>query len=227
VVYPQALLRQALVALLLDLGSFGTVLGAKNAEQALDLVAARSPGLVLIGGAPPEVDIVGVGRAIHVAAPRTSVVAFVPSDSGDVVLDLLRVGVQGCLDRDAGQAELHLAVQTITTGGTYVSPSIVEELATGARGGAFELLGSPGPVKDLSARELQVLQLAAEGYGNTAVAQELRLSVKTVEAHKAHIAHKLGVRGSAGLIKYAIRKGLVDLEPRPAPPVDSVSRHKV
>ena len=65
---------------------------------------------------------------------------------------------------------------------------------------------------ELSVREREVLQLVAEGHGNQSIARKLTLSVKTVEAHKSHICQKLGVRGRTELIKYAIRKGLIDLE---------------
>jgi two-component system response regulator NreC len=68
------------------------------------------------------------------------------------------------------------------------------------------------PKELLSVREREILQLVAEGHGNQSIARKLTLSVKTVEAHKSHISQKLGVRGRTELIKYAIRKGLIDLE---------------
>ena len=90
-------------------------------------------------------------------------------------------------------------------------------------------LTEEAPQKEiLSVREREILQLVAEGYGNQAIAAKLCLSVKTVEAHKAHIMRKLNVKGRTELIKYAIRKGLIDLEaepPRPTavPGAESVS----
>ena len=131
----------------------------------------------------------------------------------ELILNMLRAGAAGCLLKDADVAELLLAIRTAYRGGSYLSPQIAERMVQQLR--PLRLGTGPSAAAQrelLSVREREILQLVAEGVGNPRSPRKLTLSVKTVEAHKAHICQKLGVRGRTELIKYAIRKGLIDLE---------------
>jgi two-component system response regulator NreC len=220
VVYPQALLRQALCALVRGFAGVNTTLGASSAREAARIATLSRPAIGLVGGSLPDGSLAEVCRMILGVAPHMRLLVLLPPNPGSAVLDLLRVGAQGCLAEDAGQDEMEHAMRIVANGGTHVSSSIVDQLARGARGAVLEPGALVQPPRPLSSREEQVLQLAAEGYGNIAIADRLAVSVKTVEAHKAHIAHKLGVRGSVALIKHAISRGLVELEP-PEPQTSS------
>jgi two-component system response regulator NreC len=213
VIYPQALLRQALCALVRGFPGVNTVLGAGSARDAARIAAMSRPAIGLLGGSLPDGSLAEVCRLLLGAAPHMRLLVLMPPNPGSTVLELLRAGAHGCLAEDAGQDEMESAMRVVANGGTHVSGTIVDQLARGAREAVLKPgAGVPGR-RPLSSREEQVLQLAAEGYGNTAIADQLAVSVKTVEAHKARIAHKLGVRGSVALLKHAISRGLVELEP--------------
>jgi DNA-binding NarL/FixJ family response regulator len=224
VVYPRLLLRQALCALVGGFDGVSTVLSAGTGREGAYIAAVERPAVVLVGGDIPDGTLPETCRLLAENAPRARIVALAAANAGDLVLELLRSGTHACLDHDTGQRDLEVALGIVASGGTFVSPSIVEKLASGTRRTVpgFSDVGDAEP--RFTMREDQVLRLAAEGHGNLAIAEELGISVKTVEAHKARINTKLGVRGQVGILKYAIRKGLIDLQPeRSIPASDPVA----
>jgi two-component system response regulator NreC len=127
------------------------------------------------------------------------------------ILDALRAGAFGYVIKRSDVKELLLAIQAVHHGNPYISASISDGRS------AIELLmqarsGVSGPSDKLTDREREILQLVAEGYPNQAIADRLVLSVKTVEAHKAHIMAKLGAQRTTDLIRYALRKGIISLD---------------
>jgi DNA-binding NarL/FixJ family response regulator len=213
VVYPRLLLRQALCALVGGFDGVSTVLSAGTGREGAYIAAVERPTVVLVGGDVSDETLPETCRLLAENAPRARIVVLTAASAGDMVLELLRSGTHACLDRDAGQRDLEVALGIVASGGTFVSPSIVEELARSARRTASGVREVGDSEPRFTMREDQVLRLAAEGHGNLAIAEELGISIKTVEAHKARINTKLGVRGQVGILKYAIRKGLIDLEP--------------
>ena len=128
------------------------------------------------------------------------------------LLQALRAGAAGYVVKNSDLDELLLAIQSVHRGNTYFSAAVSEEVAVNE-----VLLQSKQPEPKtgydlLTGREREVLQLIAEGLSNQRIADELVISVKTVEAHKAHIMSKLHARNRTDLIRYAIRRGLVGLE---------------
>jgi two-component system response regulator NreC len=128
------------------------------------------------------------------------------------LLQALRAGASGYIVKNSELDELVLAVQSVHRGNTYFSSAVSEEIAVNE-----VLLQSKQPEPRagydlLTAREREVLQLIAEGLSNQSVADELFISVKTVEAHKAHIMSKLHAQNRTDLIRYALRRGLIGLE---------------
>jgi DNA-binding NarL/FixJ family response regulator len=140
--------------------------------------------------------------------PRTKILVLSGYGYEDRVRAALRAGASGYVLKSSGSEELMLAIKTVAQSNTYLS----ESLAEGNQLRNFLLADDEKKEPQLSAREREVLQLIAEGYTNRAIAQRLFISVKTVEAHKEHIVQKLGVRGNAELIRYAIRKGLIFID---------------
>jgi two-component system response regulator NreC len=133
----------------------------------------------------------------------------------DQILAALRAGASGYVVKKSDVTELLLGIQAVHRGNTYFSSAIsdavpVSELLWQAQKGE----GKAG-YDLLTSREREVLQLIAEGYSNQRIAEDLFISVKTVEAHKAHIMSKLHAQNRTDLIRYAIRKGIVNLEAAP------------
>ncbi len=217
VVYPQSLLRQALCALVGSFAGVERVLAADGGQNAARIARSSRCATAVIGGSPPEGSLAQVCRMIVEAAPGIRVLVLMPPLPGTAVLDVLRAGARACLADDAGKDEMEAAMRVVGDGGTHISTTLVEEMALRVRSHLLAPGSQVPSAQELSAREEEVLRLTGEGVGNSAIARQLGLSVKTVEAHKARIAQKLGIRGSVALLKHAIIRGLVDLEPAGQP----------
>jgi DNA-binding NarL/FixJ family response regulator len=211
VVHPLRMLRQALGALVGTLGVGSAVLEASTDQEAAELLKRSGPAIVLLAGHNADDPPTGACRLIQASAPGARLLVLMSAYSLETGLDVLRAGAHGCLVHDADRDELQQALAVLAAGGTYVSPAVGDALALSARRYAAGGAWPESPRRPISTREEQVLLLIAEGQANSAIARTLSLSVKTVESHKARLAAKLGVRGSVGLITYAIRRGLVDV----------------
>jgi DNA-binding NarL/FixJ family response regulator len=142
-------------------------------------------------------------------APRTRVIILSMHSTEEYVVQALRAGAAGYLLKDAGTAELELAVQAVVAGGTYLSPVVSKHVVGGyMRRLDGELVSRP----ELTPRQREILQLVAEGRTTKEIAQVLGLGVKTVETHRTELMARLKIREVAGLVRYAIRVGLVSAE---------------
>src|SRR5919199_1052170 len=210
--YRHTLLRQALRTLLAAQGDVEIVSGAEDGKEAVELAEKHRPDVVLMDTQLPIVSGIEATRLIKKRARSVRVLLLTLGADDEYILDLLRAGASGCLLKDADAQELTLAIRAAHRGGSYLSPAISDKMVQNYIRLADGLIDEVPQKEVLSVREREILQLVAEGLGNQAIAQKLCLSVKTVEAHKAHIMRKLNVKGRTELIKYAIRKGLIELE---------------
>ena len=217
VAYRHSLLRQALRTAISAQNDMEVTHEAQDGKEAIEMAEQFQPDVIVMDTQMPVVS--GVEATTHMKrrASKSKVLLLTLGADDEMILSILRAGANGCLLKDADLNEMMLAIRTVHRGGSYLSPEIADRMVQNYVRFA-EKPGESRPQRELlSVREREILQLVAEGLGNQAIAQRLTLSVKTVEAHKAHISQKLGVRGRTELIKYAIRKGLIDLEmERPA-----------
>jgi DNA-binding NarL/FixJ family response regulator len=211
--YRHTLLRQALRTLLTAQGDVEVVSEAEDGKEAVELAEKLRPDVVLMDTQLPIVSGIEATRLIKKRARSVRVLLLTLGADDEYILDLLRAGASGCLLKDSDAQELTLAIRAAHRGGSYLSPAISDKMVQNYIRLADGLIDEVPPKKELlSVREREILQLVADGCGNQQIAQRLCLSVKTVEAHKAHIMRKLNVQGRTELIKYAIRKGLIELE---------------
>lgn len=203
-------LRDTLRLLLETHGEVEVVGEASDGRQAIDLAEQLKPDVVLMDTAMPGLNGIEATGVIRKRLPKTKVLILSGYGHEDQVRAALRAGASGYVLKSSSSDELLLAIRTVYQSNTYLSQSLAE----GDRLRTYLLAsdGKGGRESTLSPREREVLQLIAEGYTNKQIAERLFISVKTVEAHKEHIVQKLGVRGSAELIRYAIRKGLIFIE---------------
>jgi len=136
-------------------------------------------------------------------SPATRTVILTMQEDPEYARRALRAGALGYVLKDAADGELVDAVRSVAEGGTYLNPALGARLATTPE----QPSGPPGA---LSGREAQVLRLIALGYTNAVIAEQLFLSVRTVETHRAHIQQKLGRSTRAELVRYALDNGLLD-----------------
>jgi len=212
IAYRHTLLRQALRTVLATQSDIEVVIEAADGREAIEMAEKMQPDIVLMDTQLPVVSGIEATQLIKKRSSRSRVLLLTLGADDELILSMLRAGASGCLLKDADVSELLLAIRTAHRGGSYLSPQIAERMVQNYVRYASNPTEHQPPKELLSVREREILQLVAEGTGNQQIAQKLCLSVKTVEAHKAHIMRKLNVKGRTELIKYAIRKGLIELE---------------
>jgi DNA-binding NarL/FixJ family response regulator len=190
---------------ILDAQSDMEIVGeASNGREALEIATKLSPDVVVMDVAMPELNGIEATRRMGEAAPRTRVLALSMHKDSVYVREILRAGARGYLLKDSVDEDLIAAVRAIARGEGYLSPGVADAVLTDYRQHVTD------PIDLLTSREREVLQLIAEGKTNKEIATTLSLSVYTVDAHRGRIMEKLNLHSTGELVRFAIRKGLVD-----------------
>lgn len=183
---------------------------AADGEQAYELVAREKPDILLmdISMPPGQSGLVACGR-ITQDHPSTRIIVVTMFAEPEYLYFTLQGGAAGYLLKNSSSEELVSAIRMVQGGGTYIHPKMVESLTRQL----FSLSGEGEDVsyKQLTTRELEILQLLAKGHTNKEISEKIYLSIKTVEAHRSKIYAKLGFKTRADLVAYAIRHKLLDL----------------
>lgn len=211
VVDDHALVREGIKSLLQALPQI-TVIG--EAEDGLDAITrARElrPDLVLMDIGMPRMTGVEATRHIRQEMPGVQVVALTIHESEEYLFQMLRAGAAGYVLKKSHPSEMLAAIEAAMRQETYLTPSMAKGLVTDYLRRVGE--GEEEPTyRELTDREREVLKLIAEGYTNPEIGMLLHISVKTVQAHRSNIMEKLDLHRPAALVRYAIRKGLVEAE---------------
>ena len=203
------LVRAGLRALLESLEGVEVVAEAAHGRQALGLMATHHPNVVLMDIGMPEMNGLEATARIVKDFPNSRVIILSMHSSEEYVLKALRAGAAGYLIKDAGSAELEVAVRAVARGESYLSPAVSKHVV-----GEYvrRVSGEEHPLEVLTPRQREILQLLAEGHSTQDIAQILNISAKTVETHRAQLMERLDIHDLAGLVRYAIRAGLVNSE---------------
>lgn len=208
-----ALVRAGFRAMLDDLPEVEVIAEAENGRQALEITQEQRPDVVLMDIAMPGLNGLDSTARISRDYPEVRVVILSMHISEEYVISALRAGASGYLLKDADPSELALAVRAVARGETYLSPGVSKHVIDDylrRTGGMEEHSLDPGSSHPLTPRQREVLQLIAEGHTSRDIARVLKISLKTVESHRQGIMNRLDIHDLAGLVRYAIRKGLVD-----------------
>lgn len=209
------LVRAGIRALLQTLPGVEVVAEAGNGREALRLAEAHRPDIVFMDIAMSGMNGLEATTRIARDLPGTRVIILSMHASEEYVLQALRAGASGYLLKDAGTAELELAVTAVARGETYLSPAIskhvIDDHMRRVSGGQADAFGN-NPFNKLTPRQREILQLIAEGHTMQDIARILSISLKTVETHRAQLMERLGIYDVPGLVRYAIRIGLVSSE---------------
>jgi len=196
------LVRQGVRALL-ERQNFDVVAEASDGQEAVRMAEQTRPDIAVLDLSMPNLNGIDAGREILRVSPRTRFLLLTMHTEEHHILEALRAGARGCVTKTQASEHLVEAINEIVADGVYLSPSV-----SGAVVQAY-LAGSPLIYEPLTARERQVLQLVAEGRTTKEVAAQLGVSVKTAESHRSRIMDKLDIHSTAGLVHYAIRRGLI------------------
>ncbi len=204
-----ALVRAGICALLEQRPRLEVVAEAQDGNEALRLAAELQPDIVLMDIAMPSLSGLEATRKLEKEWPNVRVIILSMHSDEQHVLQALRAGAAGYLLKGASFEELDLAITSVVNGDIYLSPSISRPLVSEYLRRAV----NDHPARErLSPRQQEVLQLIAEGKTTKQVALTLNVSVKTAETHRAQLMRRLGVNDVAGLVRYAIKIGLVQLQ---------------
>lgn len=183
---------------------------AATGRKAVELAQKLSPDVVIMDIAMPQMNGLEATRQILKARPEMKVLILSAHSDDAYVASVMALGAAGYLIKQTSSHFLAEAIREVHAGKTFYSPSVARRL----RSRRLESLGregAPAPsATHLSSREMEVLQLIAEGEANKQIAEALSISVKTVEKHRDHLMHKLDIHDTAGLTRYAIKTGVIE-----------------
>jgi DNA-binding NarL/FixJ family response regulator len=200
------LIRAGIRALFRGMAGVEVVAEAGNGVEALAIVEAHRPDILLADITMPRLNGLELaGRVTRELAP-TRVIILSMHASEEYARRALQVGAAGYLLKEAEVAELEIAVKAVARGETYLSPAVSTHLIAGYLGRTGGVLS---PAGELTPRQREILRLVAEGLMTKAIARRLGISIKTVEGHRTQLMDRLGIHDVAGLVRYAIRIGLL------------------
>ena len=202
-----AVMRAGLRLLLNGQEDMQVVDEAGDGWQTVEKAVALKPDIVLLDITMPGLSGLEAARQIRQQAPEVKLLVLTMHDDEAYLRQFLQIGAAGYMVKKAADTELVAAIRAVHRGESFVHPSLTRVLID--RYLQQPQVKAKGPVEELTPRETEVLRLVAQGYTSQQVADQLSISVNTVETHRAHIMEKLGLRGRAQLVRYAIARGLL------------------
>lgn len=201
------MVRESLVGVLQAEPDIDVVAQAADGIEAVELAERTRPDIVVTDLSMPRLGGLEVVRRLREAQPQIKVLVLTMHSEDEYVLQVVRAGASGYLVKDSAASELVAAVRSLHAGRGYFGPqaarALAEQLQRPDRNGA-------DPYGELTAREREVFHLIAEGFTTKEIAKRLDISVKTAENHRGRVLDKLDMRNTAELVRYALRRGLVE-----------------
>jgi DNA-binding NarL/FixJ family response regulator len=201
-----ALVRKGIRSLLEKLDNIEIVGEASEGREALELSKTHQPDIVFMDITMPGLNGLEAITRMKKECPTARVIMLSMHAREEYFQQALESGAAGYLLKDADWMELELAIRTVMRGETYLTPTVAKYAVDAYR---RRNDGEQGPLACLSSRQKEILQLIAEGYANKEIAQRLNLSPRTVETHRAELMERLNIRDVPGLVKLALRAGLI------------------
>lgn len=201
-----ALVRAGIRALLDKTTDIKVVAEAGDGQETLDFIEAHEPDIVLLDITMPELSGLEVLEKVQQDFPAVQVIILTIHDDPAYAVGALRAGADGYLPKKAASHELVQAIRAVTRGETYLSPEISKDALAD-----YKTTIEGHSVEELTPRQLDVLRMIAEGYSTKEIARGLNISAKTVETHRSLLMQRLNIHDVAGLVRYAIKTGLVKI----------------
>jgi DNA-binding NarL/FixJ family response regulator len=196
------LVRQGLKSLL-DREGYNVVGEGSDGQEALKHVASLQPDIAIMDISMPLMNGINAAREIHRSSPKTKAIVLTQHDEDEYVSEALDAGVKGYVLKSQVASDLLEAIRQVSRGQVYLSPGVAQAVMNAYKKKAEK------PKDPLTPRERQVLQLIAESKSTKDVASLLGISVKTAESHRSRLMQKLDIHDTAGLVRYAVRRGMV------------------
>ena len=201
------MVRESLVRVLEAAGDVEVVAQAADGIEAVEKAELTRPDIVVTDLAMPRLGGLEVVRRLREKLPETRVLVLTMHQEDEYVLQAVRAGASGYLVKDSAAEELLAAVRSLHAGRGYFGPQASQALAQQMQ---HPERSAEDPYGSLTTREREVFHLVAEGLTTKEIARKLDISVKTAENHRGRVLDKLDMRNTAELVRYALRKGLLD-----------------
>jgi DNA-binding NarL/FixJ family response regulator len=188
---------------------FRVVGEAKDGAEALQLVERLKPNIVIVDMMMPGLNGLEVLRRIKNISPDTRAIVLSMQSADAYVIEALKNGAAGYVLKDSGPSELANAVREVTQGNHFLSAKLSERLQA-SKGSSMDTPSDD--YESLTTREREILQMTAEGLTSTEIANQLKISPRTVELHRRNLTGKLGIKRQADLIRFAIKRGILPID---------------
>jgi DNA-binding NarL/FixJ family response regulator len=206
-----AIMRSGLRAILAKQPGIEVCCEASNCLEAVELVKKGKPDLVILDLTMPEMDGLAAAHAISEASPETAILILTMHFLKEIARDVLRAGARGYLLKSDAETDLLGAIEQIRRGQQVIAGQLaITMMESFVNGDDLESADHPIPGAPLTAREVEIVQLLAEGKANKEVAAVLGVSTRTIESHRNHIMHKMNFTSFSELVRFAIRNDLVE-----------------
>jgi DNA-binding NarL/FixJ family response regulator len=202
------LIRAGIRALIDRIEGVAVVAETGDDFETLRLIEETKPDIVLMDISMPRLHHLEIINRIRKEFPKVGVIVLAMHDSEEYALHAIPRGAKGCLTKGASRTELELAIKAVARGDTYLSE---EPPGKALPAVANERPGKHDAPAELTERQYEVLRMVAEGFSTKRIAVTLNISVKTVETHRGQLMERLNIHNIAGLVRYAIRHGLVEI----------------
>lgn len=205
VIEDQTIMRDLICQLVEGYTAMEVIAHSGDGAEGYELCLKHSPDLVILDVMLPNLNGSEVLRRLKAKNPKINILIFSAASSNTMVNRLLKSGVTGYIEKDAGLVELEKAINLVADGRSYFSPRVVDAMR--------ELMVSGGQddsLESLTTREREIVQLIAESYSNKEIAAKLGMSVRTADTHRTNIMKKLNLHDVAALTRWAIANKLVD-----------------
>ena len=203
------LVRGGIRSLLETIENLEVIAESGDGREALELIARHRPDVALLDIGMPGMNGIEIARQSVQASPKTKIVILSMYDDKTHVTQAIRAGVAGYLLKGAAVVELPLAIKAVLKGELYLTPRVSRHLVDTFLN---DDAGKSGPLESLPRRQREILQLIAEGRTTKEIAGIFEVSVKTIETHRARLMERLDIHDVPGLVRFAIRSGLVSSE---------------
>lgn len=200
--------RQGVEAMLDDIPELSLAWGASNGKETFDKLKDQVPDVILMDITLGEESGITLTEKILETFPEIKVLGLSMHKEDNYIVKILEAGAKGYLLKDAGSEEMVRAIKKVYEGDTYYSSHVTNVLMKHITQGTKP--SEKGDLIPLTSRETEILKLIAEEYSNPEIAQKLFISIRTVDTHRRNLLDKLHAKNTAGLVKYAIKHGLIE-----------------
>jgi two-component system response regulator NreC len=201
-----AIVRAGLRALLAEEATFDLIGEAAGGYEAIELVEKNTPEVLILDMSMPDLDGISVTRKIKPGFPDLKILILTLHEDEALLKEAIKAGAAGYILKRAAESELISAIRVVLRGDLYVDPSMLRGLIQESPQSQIKRENQSEP---LTRRETEVLRLIVEGNTNRQIGQELNISIRTVEGHRANISDKLGLHSRVELVRYARQNGLI------------------